>query len=223
MLSQLRSCSLGAAIAVGAFSLLCGGCSTPTKSTEVWKNPTYTGGPVKSVVVFGGRMSDANRRVVEDGLAGAVAEHGVRATPSYAMFPGALPSEDVARRAVLDGGYDGVLVSTMRGVTERTTLDGDMQYSRLWGGYYGPYWGSTWEPGYADTDTYVKFETTLWDPRTGGMIWSDLTQTENPISTPDFVKSLIKNVVPAMEKAGLLPPVSAGAPVSYNAPAASPR
>jgi hypothetical protein len=84
----------------------------------------------------------------------------------------------------------------------------------FWGRYYGPDWGSTWDPAYVETDRFVTFETTLWDPRGGGkMIWSDVTRTENPSTAPDFTASLMESVIPAMEKAALLPSVP-GAPLS---------
>jgi hypothetical protein len=130
-----------------------------------------------------------------------------------------MPDVDTARQQVQASGYDGILVSTMRGVTERTTVDPGVAYaSPFWTTYYGPRWGSTWDPAYVDTDTFVKFETTLWDPRgSGTMIWSDVTQTTNPSSTNDFTKSLTKSVIPAMERAGLLPAAAPGAPISRAA------
>jgi len=35
-----------------------------------------------------------------------------------------------------------------------------------------------------------------------------ITQTENPTSGQEFVKSLTKSVVPALSKAGLIPPAA---------------
>jgi hypothetical protein len=65
------------------------------------------------------------------------------------------------------------------------------------------------------TDQFVKFETTLWSPSGDGkMVWSAVTQTENPSSGKDFVSSLTKSVVPALGKAGFLPAGQEGKPVS---------
>jgi hypothetical protein len=198
----------GGAIAIGVFALLGGACSTPTTSTNVWKNPSYAGGPVNNVIVFGARMNETNRRTVEDGFVSALSNRGVHATPSYTVFLGPMPSRQTAQQQLQNGPYDTVLVSTARGVSERTTVEP--------GGLYGD-WGWAWEPSYLQTDTYVKFETTLWDPHGGGtMIWSDVTQTENPSSAPDFMRSLLKTVVPEMQKAGLLP--KAGESVSTLRP-----
>jgi hypothetical protein len=197
-------------VAVTTVVLLSAGCSTQTTSAEVWKSPSYEGGPKTSVIVFGGRMNEATRRTVEDAFVRALTAHGVHAAASYTVFPGQLPDLDTARQQVMADDYNGVLVSTMRGVTERTTIQPGTAYAApFWGGYYGPGWGSAWNPAYVETDRFVKFETTLWDVQADSrMIWSDVTRTENPTSTPGFTKSLLESVIPAMEKAGLLPRVT---------------
>jgi hypothetical protein len=214
---------LGAASIVAALAVLVAGCGTQTTSTDVWRDPSYVAGPVRNVIIFGGRMNETNRRMLEDGFVNALSSRGIRGTASYTLFPTTpLPDQPAARDAIQNGGYDGVLVSTMHGVKERMTVEPGVAYGGpFWGGYYGPAWGSAWGPGYVETDTFVKFETTLWDPHGNGkMIWSDVTQTTNPSSAPDFIQSLLKTVIPEMDKAGLLPPSPTGQPVSY-APATS--
>jgi hypothetical protein len=66
---------------------------------------------------------------------------------------------------------------------------------------------------YAETDQFVNFETTLWNPSTGRMVWSAVTQTENPSSGANFVSSLTGKIVPSLAQAGFIPPKQ-GAPVS---------
>ncbi|HTB77397.1 MAG TPA: hypothetical protein VK762_29335, partial [Polyangiaceae bacterium] len=124
------------------------------------------------------------------------------------------PEQATIRASLKNAGYDGALVSTLQGVAERVLVAPDAD----WGaGFYGAYWGPG-APVYAQTDQFVKFETTLWDPNSGKMVWSTMTQTENPTSGKDFVSSLTKTVVPSMAKAGLLP---MGQPVSLNGAASS--
>ncbi len=194
-------------------------CSTPTTETSIWKSPTYAAGPMRSIAVFGGRVDPTQRHTLEDGFVSALSAYGVRATQSYTLFGDQLPTDQATIRAALrNGGYDGALVSTLKGVSEQVLVTPDAD----WGtGFYGAYWG----PGpaaYAQTDQFVKFETTLWDPNGGKMVWSAVTQTENPTSGKDFVTSLTKEVVPSMAKAGLFPmgqPVSrSGLPRNIAAP-----
>jgi hypothetical protein len=185
-------------------------CSTPTTETNVWKSPTYAAGPMRNIAVFGGRVDPTQRRTLEDGFVTALATYGVHATQSYTIFGEQVPPDQASIRASLkNAGYDGALVSTLKGVSEQVLVAPDAG----WGdGFYGAYWGPG-APLYAQTDQFVKFETTLWDPNSGKMVWSAITQTENPTSGSNFVSSLTKAVVPSMAKAGLLP---MGQPVSLN-------
>ena len=201
----------GAAYASVALALVVGACSTPTTETSVWKSPTYAGGPMGNLVVFGGRMNETERRTLEDGFVSALASHGVHATPSYTIFPQARATPDPAmiRSTLQSGGYDGALVSTLRGVTEQVLVTPNADWG---GGFYGAYWGHG-PPVYAGTNQFVKFETTVWSPSSGKMIWSAVTETENPKSGRDFVSSLTKTIVPSLAQAGLIPS-GQGQPVS---------
>jgi hypothetical protein len=193
-----------------AFVIVAAACSTPTQETSVWQSQTYAGGPMKKIAVFGGRLNATDRRTLEDGFVAALASHGVRAAPSYSIFPqGQVPQDQAAiRTALQQAGFDGALVSKMKGVTEQTSIVPDAS----WGaGFYGAYWGAG-GPIY-ETDQFVKFETTLWNPASGKMVWSAITQTENPTSHRDFVSSLTGKVVPSLAKAGLIP-AKPGQPVS---------
>jgi hypothetical protein len=192
-------------------------CSTPTKMSNVWRDPSYTGGPMRNIVVFGGRLSETDRRTLEDGFVAALQAHGVHATPSYSLFPGTLPSRDEARAKVQQAGFEGTLVSTLKGVNEKPTFV-EGAAPGFWDGYYGPAWGSAYGPGYVVTEPVVRFESSLWSMEGDSrMIWSALTQTDNPTSTKNFVSSLTNDVVPALTKAGLIAPAG-GNPITLAVP-----
>jgi hypothetical protein len=145
--------------------------------TDTGETPALAAGPVQNVVIFGGRMSDADRRSLEDGFTVALSSRGVHATPSYTLFPGSVPSQPAAEPNIQRGGYDGVLVSTPRRA-------GDP----------------------ASTDTTVEFETKLWDPSGGGkLIWSNVTETADSASAPNGLDGLLSSVMAAMVRAGVLP------------------
>ena len=196
---------------VVTLGLVAAACSTPTTETNVWQSPTYAAGPMKNIAVFGGRVNETDRRTLEDGYVAALASYGVHATPSYSLFPqGQVPKDQSAVRTVLQqGGYDGALVSTLKGVSEQVLVAPDAGWDT---GFYGAFWGPG-APVYAQTDQFVKFETTLWNPNSGKMVWSAITQTENPTSGPNFVSSLTGKIVPSLAQAGLIP-ARQGAPVS---------
>jgi len=206
---------LGWSETVAALSLLVAGCSTatPTEMTTSWKDPSYAAGPMKSMVVFGGRMNATDRQTLETALASALSQAGVHASPSYTMFPGDLPAKEDAQAALQKGGFDAALVASMTKIDERTMPGGYV--GSFWGGYYGPGWGGGWDPGYVIPDKLVKFETSLWRlSDEGSIVWSATTETQNPSSRKDFAESLTHTVVPALAEAGFLPGAQEGTPVS---------
>ena len=210
-MSRMLRSAVRTALAVSAVTIGGVACSTPTTVTNEWKSPSYAAGPMKNVVVVGAKLDDTQRRTLEDGFVAALSTHGVRATPSYTLFPAQLPDRAEAQSTIQKQGFDGVLVSTMRGINERTYIEPGWN-----GGFYSDYWGPGWggPSAYVETDAFVKFETTVWDPSGGGkLVWSAVTQTENPSSSHDFTKSLTNKLVPEMVKAGLVP-AAAGPQIS---------
>jgi hypothetical protein len=158
-----------------------------------------------NLLVIGARLDPSQRRGLEDGFASTLSMHGIRATPSYSVFPDGLPSQSAARTALQKGGFDGVLVSVLRGITEETFANAGWN-----GGFFDDYWGPAWAaPPPPQTSENVKFETTLWDPHDRGqLVWSAVTQTVNPSSGPAFVSSLVNRVEAALVKARLIPPAA---------------
>src|SRR4029077_18993673 len=76
-------------------------------------------------------------------------------------------------------------------------------------GHYAPSWNEPAKPtDTIATDQYVKVETSIVDPRESGkVVWSTVTQTAAPRSAKDLAASLSKAVIPALTKAGFVPPL----------------
>jgi hypothetical protein len=137
--------------------------------------------------------------------------YGVRATPSYSLFPqGPVPPDQAAVRAALQkGGYDGALISTLKDVKRHVYVepagwaDGFKEIGGVW----------TTGPAAVETSESVTVETTLWNPNNAELVWSTVTQTESPTSNKHFVSSLTGTVVPSLYQGGLIPPKQ-GRPVS---------
>jgi hypothetical protein len=200
-----RRRALGCSIAALAFVLHAGCGSTRTSVTQVWKAPVATA-PMKSVAVFAAHMDEANRRALEDAYVAALAQHDVTAKQSYTIFAGDPPPAEQARDTLKKAGVEGILVSRLRSVREQQTYVPGYYGGDFWSGYYGPGWG-TWSPGYLVTDEIVSVDTTLWDARTGDqLIFAITTDTTNPAAGKDFVQSVVKTVVSALDKQRLIPP-----------------
>jgi hypothetical protein len=108
------STALRRTIAISAVALGFAACSTLTAITQEWTSPAYAGGPMKNLLVIGTRVDPAQRRTLEDGFASSLNAHGVRATPSYTVFPDGLPNKDQAADVMQKSGFDGVLLSVVR-------------------------------------------------------------------------------------------------------------
>jgi hypothetical protein len=218
--SRSRAHLLLGALALAALSA---DCSTPTTMTDVWRDPGYTRGPVRSLVVFGLRLDPANRRTLEDGFVSELGKHGVRGIASYTLLPDVV-TMDVARIQVQKAGADGYLVASLQGTTERTQLIPGVYSGGFWEDYYvGEGWAMAPSfPGYVVTNDFVKFQTSLWDGRLGNgkLIWAATTETENPRSGKDFTRSLVRDIVPALVHAALLPPEQGKAVSSVLRPSA---
>ena len=201
-----------AAVVTVVLAIAAAGCATKTTVTEVWTGAAAPG-PMRSVLVIGARADQATRHKIEDAFAANLALHGVRATPSYALFHDTFPASEEAQNIVKQVGFDGLLVATSKGTTEKATVVIDS--ADFWHGYYGKGWGG-WYAGYVYTDQFVKFETTVWDQRAGGkLVFAALTQTKNPSSGRDFVQSLTKAVLPDADARG--PGAAPGLPRAHLA------
>ena len=55
------------------------------------------------------------------------------------------------------------------------------------------------------TDQLVKVETTLWDTKSGKLVWSVATQTDNPWNSNDAISSVVGKLTSTMSDTGLIP------------------
>lgn len=179
----------------------------------MWSAPGYTGGPLRSLLVLGVASSPTARRSYEDRLARALTERGVGALPSYQVLPS---DERLGEPAIVElvraRGLDGVVVTRVLGVDEKTThvppstrvVAGP--YGRF--GYYG-YYGASWDvvhdPGYSYTTTIVRLETQLYDARSGDFVWGAQSDTFNPSTQEEIIESVAKAVSARLAKDGLVP------------------
>jgi hypothetical protein len=192
---QLKHFGLAAlAISIGSSSA----CSTATTISDVWRDPNYSAAPMRKMFVFGGLKSETNRRSLEDGFAASLARHGVQATPSYSVFPTLQVDREAVRQYLKSQNYDGALVVKFEGLQTQTRVEP--------GAGFGYYYGGLWGPDYyVETDQYVKVETSLWDARTDKLIWSAVSQTENPSSSSDAISSVVTKITSSLTEAGFIP------------------
>ncbi len=178
--------------------------------TDVWRDPTFEGGPFRSLLVVSQRSDDVGRRLWEDALSEEIATRGITATPSYQDHPDGPPSRSQVAQLLRSGGVEAALiVRPLPDAREAHFVPG-------WTSYEARNWYDPWRdrpytivrprrhPGYTVVDRIARAQVTLWvagePPR---MIWA--ASAENPSSGDALRKDIAAGLIPAFVKAGLLP------------------
>lgn len=184
-------------------------CATRTKLSNVWKAEADLPA-VRKVLVVGIAPSESGRRAYEDAFAAALAARGADAVTSYRQIPAEQGlSEASVRSAVRGRDFEGVLVTRLLGVEEDTEYVPPTAY--VTPGYYGyglyGYMGGgvSYSPGYTVRHTTVRLETHLYDARTARLLWAAHSDTFDPDSTDDVIRSVTDKLSERLAADGLLP------------------
>lgn len=197
------------ALALGATSTA---CASPTTIEHVWRSPEWPGS-FTHIVIFGMSKRAGVRRDFEERMAHAFAEVGVRATPSYRLFPHEreLRDEDIAR-VLAERGANGSLVARLVAVNQQYYYFPGSPYLMLGGpryGFYGHYHGAyamMYSPGYLVEYNIVTIETNLYDVATSELVWSGLSDTFDPKNIEDAIESYSRTMVETLLDSGLVTP-----------------
>jgi hypothetical protein len=191
---------------------LTAGCAANTGLSNMWRDPEFNGPPLRNVVVVAIRRNNVQRRLWEDGFAEQFDRYGVRATPSYRLFPEQVPDTSQLLGAIADRGFDGVLITRRAGSsTEDRYVPGyvttrPVTYRSPWTGWYHTAWTNVYEPGYVETDRLVYNDVELWDLRdTGDIVWAGTTHTLNPSSSAEVNDEISKVILPELARQGFVP------------------
>lgn len=203
--------------AAGALVLFA--CS-PTVLTGSWRDPEYTGGPPKKVLIVGMAQKDLGRRMFEDEFARQLREEGVQAAPSYPIFtPAQLKEErETVEAKVRELGFDQVIVTRIvdrriEEVTQPATAYGTSSYSGGYGGGWNNYYRDSWNVVYQPATTYqievATLESKLFALGSEKLIWSGQLETETSgtalsESMESVIRSFVEVVVKDLKKERLL-------------------
>ncbi len=157
------------------------------------------------------RNNARNRRMWEDAFVSALVLHGVTATPSYRLFPDALPDTDQIMIAIQSNKFDGILVDrrlpTIKNATYvpgYQTTEQEVRYSPF-SKEYRTFYHEVEHPGYIDTQRIAIQEISVSTTKEGGqMIWSAESRTIDPSSQTALQKDIINNVIPDLTKLGII-------------------
>jgi len=186
-------------------ALLLAACSS-TKLVDTWKDPAFTGGAPKQLMVLGISRSDANRRVFEDGFVNALRTAGSAGTPSYPVLTVGekLSTKDLAD-AMDKTKSDAVLVTRVLRVKRDVNVSPGFAHT----GFYGRGWGGWYGGAYAtapDVNVYdvLTIESTLWNIKADKPVWSATSEVTDPGSVAKATEELAKVLVTKMKADGVI-------------------
>ena len=186
-------------------------CSCATSElTNTWKDPKYSGGPAKKIMVVGISNQASVRRTFEDTFADILKAKGVDAVPSHTLVPeDGQMTEDKLRAAVKQSGADGVLITRMVEKQTDTQVSAPPPpigaYRRTsYSGYYSSAWAGYYEPVTVQEFHYVVTETTLFVAEHPEPVWSGTTRTMESNDIRAATEGFAKPMIAAMRKEGLI-------------------
>jgi hypothetical protein len=191
--------------------MITAGCAVQSEMADLWKDPSFTSGPIRNVLVVAPRKDPVRRRMWEDAFVNEMNARGLTATSSYQLFPEAPPDTLEVLETVRKNGCDAVLVSIrLPDEASSTYVPGPLRREAVtrqdfYGGYH-TYWRDVQDPGYTEIDEVLRFQTEVW--ATGGsgrLIWSGTLRTLESVSNRTVETAVSKNITPVLEKQGLIP------------------
>lgn len=195
---------------LAALLLLSAGCASTTL-TSVWRNPSYSGGPFRSVLVMGISKEAGIRRIFEDEFSAKLRSVGVTAIPSYTLIPENGPAEStVLDAAIVKAGAQGMLVTRLLRIERRTDYAPGyvrtvpaVGYYRNFHGYYSSTW-VTYAPPQAYDYNIVALETNLWGAQGGELVWSGTTESFAPSNVRQATQEFSDVIIKALREQSLI-------------------
>jgi hypothetical protein len=183
-----------------------------------WKNPNYSGGTFKNVLVLALNGKAANRADFEDALVAAITRPGGQVEPSYEF----MPRPDVTpidmndlRELVREQNFDGIVVARLTKREANTIyVPGQVYtpypYYGTFYGYYGALAPIIYSPGYMKTEKVAQVEVNFYSTAKpdGELVWTGTTNTFEVSSAMKGIKGLVKIVAKEIEKQNIIGPDS---------------
>jgi hypothetical protein len=194
----LRSVFAAVVVCIAGF-----GCAS-TSVVDTWRNPNYSGGPARSVLVVGISKQPSVRQTFEDEFTKRLQEKGVKAVASYTVIPEAgQVTADRLRTAVEESGLDGVIITRLAKVEKQRAVSPEYGPPYRYGSYYG-FYGDAWTGYYEPAPVYeydvVVLQTTLFLLQQEKPVWSGTTETFAPQNIQKETAGFAEQVIKAMSR-----------------------
>jgi len=188
------------------------GCASQTRLYDMWKDPAAPPGAMHNVFIVAVKKDPAARRIWEDGFVKRLGEYGVTATPSYSLFPDAVPDTAAVVEAVRAHGYDSVIAihrsdeKTIQEVTPGYVSTQPKTYLDPWTGVFHTYYEDVYHPGYVEDVKVVVHQVDVWSTKDKGkLLWMGKVETYDPSSNKETSEDAIHTVSKELAERGMIP------------------
>jgi hypothetical protein len=179
-----------------------------------WKNPNYSGGHFKNILVLALNGKSEGRLEFEDLLVAAIARPGIQATQSYIFLarPDSTPIDVNDLKAVIrEQKFDAIVVARLtRRETKNTYVPGEVytpfpNYGTFYG-YYGAMYAIVYSPGYLQKESIAQVETNFYSTAKpdGELVWTGTTNAFDAHSPMKVIKKLVGVVIKELEKQNVI-------------------
>jgi len=187
------------------------GCSS-SKLFDIWKDSSFQSPSLMKMLVISISKNSVNRRLWEDAFSVELVKHDVAATPSYRLFPDAVPDTNQVLQIVRSSGFDGVLIirwlpyeTKTRHVRGYNVMnEPNMRYEERWDRFI-TYYRDIAYAGYVDTQKIDIRAIDVWTTKNEGqMIWSATSKTPEPNSVIEVRPEIVKLVLSELTHEGII-------------------
>jgi hypothetical protein len=192
------------------FFLLLAGCAS-SELTDIWRDSSFRDPSLNKMLVISASKNSVHRRIWEDAFSVELSKHDVVATPSYRLFPDALPDTNQVIQIVRSNGFDGVLIT--RWLPSETNLEYSQGYLAQeqdrysWRRYgFVPYYRDVWHDGSVVDSQKVDIRVIdVWATRNGErLVWSATSKTPEPNSAQEVRPNIAKLVLSELTRQGII-------------------
>jgi hypothetical protein len=180
------------------FVIILFSCSPTSQFTNIYIDDAFKGIQIKKALVVGMAKEEWKRRVYENEFRQDLMKHNVEVLTAWQELPkGETISKETFYKYFSDKNIDAVFVVMAAGsITESTMSRGSS--ANVYAGFYGFYISSAsyyYSPITTSEETTVYMQTNIYETTEGILIWSAKSQSFEPQSTGDVIKTVSYNVV----------------------------
>jgi hypothetical protein len=189
------------------FFVLIAGCGS-SKLVGIWSNPSFQPPPLNKMLVVSVSKNLVYRHIWEDAFSAELTKHNVAATPSYRLFPDALPDTNQIIQIVQKNVFDGILVYRKLPSETRTHYrqgfglsEHNMVYDHFSQRFVVSYYRDTEYAAYTDSQKVDIRVIDVWATKNEGqIIWSATSKTPEPNSMQEVRTEIVKLVMSELTK-----------------------